>query len=245
MNHFYSASRLRGGSVSSPPAPVQNEENFTGSGPLTGVTTFNALDNDTVLDVRRLNDRYYGELKSNASEITTFFNALQGEANGWAHTWPFEIIAHNIGIGQTANTQLAPTQTASFIFCGLQVHVETFNSVNSAHMVVGYRNDFYNTVEGKNTVDSVSTVTDEGQGALTNPRADIRIVGSAEKVTTWYYRNPGDVTWTLYGGTGSTPGSEPTWSDTVYINILTYASGTANLPFAGTCDRVEFVSGKV
>ena len=225
-------------------AIVAVADDFAGNGALIGYTT----NNPTALpDIARANGRYRANLIDNRSDVTLHFNNVQGRLDAKLVNFPFEYIARNIGIGTQADSQVPPASSGSpYIFAGIQVHVTDLDSRNSSHIVVGHRGSTYLTVEGKNTRNGISAVSDTGINTAANGRADIRIIGNANNTLTVYWQTPnltGDSVndnWMLYRGSGNLPGTAPTYGDSVYIGLITYAQGSTGLPFVGTCDAIEF-----
>ena len=121
----------------------------------------------------------------------------------------------------------------------------TLPDTNSSHVVVGHRGGTSFTVEGKNTLNGSSSVNDAGSNAVPEGRADIRIVGNVNETLTVYWQRPNLTnqpdSWQLYLGTGVLPGTAPTYGATVYVGLITYAQGTSNIPFVGTCDSFEVI----
>jgi len=225
---------------------INVSDDFSGNGPLIDYTTNNA---SAVPGVNRTNNRYRAEILSNAGNVTLHFHDDQGRLDAKAVTFPFEYIVRNIGVGTIADSQVAPQDNiSSYVFSGIQAHVyPDFNSINSSHFVVGHRGNTENTVEGKNTVNGSSTVNDAGANVVPDGRADLRIVGLADNTLRWYYQVPNtDIgntadNWIAYRGNGLMPGTAPVFGDTIYIGPITYAFGSANLPFVGTIDSIELV----
>lgn len=193
--------------------------------------------------------RYRAEITSNAGNQTQFYNNNQGRLDGVAVTFPFEVIARNVGIGQTGNSQAAPPFNNAYMLSGLQVHNANFTSVNYAAITVGHTNRNPFIVEGKNTRNGVSVFDVENNSAVPAGRADLRIVGHADGTLTGYWqipRNTGEAdNWVLYQGNmnapaGAFPGVEPEFGDEVIVGLVTYAAGT-NIGdgFVGTCDSLE------
>lgn len=223
---------------------------------LVDYTTNNTM---SLPDVRMVNGRYRAYVETNARNITLHFKKRQGRLDAKLVTFPFDYIARNIGIGTVDDSQVPPPGTGNpYIFAGIQVHVRDLASRNSSHLVVGHRGGRYFTVEGKNTVNGVSSVSDEGKNVVPDGRADLRIVGSVDTVKgkvvrtlTVYWQQPnltgdsGKDDWVLYGKKGKSPGKlpgkAPDYDDSVYIGLITYAQGSQGIPFVGTCDAIEFI----
>jgi hypothetical protein len=218
-------------------------DDFAGDGPLEDYVTNNP---EALPDVARVDGRYRANLTDNENDVTLHFNASQGRLDAKAVTFPFEVIARNIGIGTQGDSQQAPPPSGEpYVFAGIQVHVIDLDEPTSSHVVVGHRGPTAFTIEGKNTVSGDSTVNDAGANVAPNGRADIRIVGNADRTLTVYWQTPNPDPgsqaddWTLYGGDGTLPGSPPPFGDTVYVGLITYAFGYGGIPFVGTCDAIE------
>ena len=225
------------------PDPVELTDHFEGSGALIDWVTNNA---SALPETGRMEGRYRAELTDNQNNITLHFNGQQGRLDAKLVSFPFEFIARNIGIGTLEDSQVAPGSGGNpYIFSGVQVHVEDFNSINSSHVVVGHRGGTAFTIEGKNTLNGSSSVNDIGSDEAPDGRADIRIVGNADNTLTVYWQLPNldfetvDDNWNLYRNTGILPGTAPSYDSTVYVGLITYASGSTGLPFVGTCDAVQ------
>ena len=221
-------------------------DDFAGDGPLSGDYIIN--NQGDLPQVERVNNRYRANLVDNAGDKTLHFNNFQGRLDAKLATFPFEAIARNIGIGTQGDSQTAPSSGSSpIIFAGLQVHVTTLSERNSSHVVVGHRAGTGFTIEGKNTRNGSSSVTDEGTNAAPDGRADLRIVGGADRRLTVYWQQPnltgdsGNDSWQPYKGSGSLPGTAPTYDATVYVGLITYAQGSTGVPFVGTCDSFEII----
>ena len=218
-------------------------DSFDGTGPLEDFVT----NNETALPkVEQVDGRYRAELTDNADNKTLHFNDEQGRLDAKLVSFPFEFITRNIGIGTLDNSQTAPTpENSLYIFAGVQIHVETLNSLNSAHVVVGHRGNTYFTIEGKNTLDGSSSVNDIGANTVPDGRADIRVVGNQDRTITIHWQIPNldfDNTaddWQLYSETGNLPGTAPEFGANVYVGLITYAYGTNGVPFVGTCDAIQ------
>ncbi|AUP77791.1 hypothetical protein [Flavivirga eckloniae] len=218
-------------------------DNFDGTGALIDYTTNNA---SALPNVSRASGRYRAALTDNTDNKTLHYNQDQGRLDAKLVTFPFEFIARNIGIGTIADSQIAPTSDNNpYNFCGVQVHVEDFNSINSSHVVVGHRGSTGFTIEGKNTLNGDSSVNDIGENTVPEGRADIRIVGNNDKTLTVYWQRPNltgnssSDDWTLYNDNGLLPGTAPTYGDNVYVGLITYAFYSTGVPFVGTCDSIE------
>jgi hypothetical protein len=219
------------------------EDDFAGDGPLLGYTTNNP---DSLPEIARVGGRYRANLTDNTANITLHFHDDQGRLDAKLLTFPFEVIARNIGIGTQADSQVAPpSDNNPYLFAGVQVHVPDLESRNSTHVVVGHRGGAENTVEGKNTVNGSSSVNDDGTNIVPDGRADIRIVGNADHTLTVYWQVPNldpanqADNWESYGADGSLPLPAPTYGDQVYVGLITYAYNSAGVPFVGTCDGLE------
>lgn len=233
--------------------PVENpvEENqdayFTDSFDTNGTLANYITNNESALpNVASVSGRYKAILDDNANNVTLHFNASQGRIDAKLVEFPFEFIARNIGIGTLDDSQVAPVpNNGPYVFCGIQVHDEDFNSINSSHVVLGHRGGTGYTIEGKNTVDGSSSVNDIGSNTVPLGRGDIRIVGNEDKTITVSWQTPNleyatiDDNWSLYGDTGRLPGTTPTYGNEVYIGLITYAFGQNGIPFVGTCDAIQ------
>ena len=220
-------------------------DNFDGKGPLLGYTTNNAR---SLPNVARVNGRYRAELTDNTDDITLHWRFDQGRLDAKLVSFPFEYIARNIGVGTLADSQSPPTFGSSiYKFAGIQVHVTDLDTPTSSHIVVGHRGGSPFTVEAKNTVNGTSWQNDDGDNIVPDARADLRIVGNADRTLTMYWQrpnaNPGVTpdSWNLYRGRGTPPGSNPSFGSSVYIGRITYAYLEDSVPFVGTCDSVELV----
>lgn len=219
-------------------------DTFDGTGPLVGYTTARP---DALPHVGRVDGRYRAELTDNTGNRTLHFHGDQGRLDAKLVSFPFDYVARNIGIGSLSNSQVAPSPAGSpFLFAGVQVHSTDLDAADSAHVVVGHRGGTPFTVEGKNTVNGSSSVNDVGANTVPDGRADIRIVGNADRSLTVYWQTPraesgADDDWQLYGGTGRLPGSTAPFGSSVYVGLITYAFGSTGLPFVGTADSVELV----
>lgn len=218
-------------------------DTFEGTGALVDYVT----NNESALpEVGRVDGRYKAVLNNNDDNVTLHFNQRQGRIDAKSVSFPFEFIARNIGVGTLEDSQSAPSASDNpFVFSGVQVHVEDFNSINSSHVVVGHRGGTGFTIEGKNTLNGNSSVNDIGRNTAPNGRADIRIIGNADRTLTVSWQVPNlDLenspdNWALYRNTGNLPGTAPDYGDTVYIGLITYAYGSKEVPFVGTCDAIQ------
>ncbi|MDX1696146.1 MAG: PKD domain-containing protein [Ketobacteraceae bacterium] len=221
---------------------------FDGSGALGADVTNNA---SALPDVARQNGRYRANLTDNSDEITLHYHDAQGRLDAWRTRFPFEFIARNVGIGTQQNSQTPhPYGNSAYNFAGVQVHVPDLESRNSAHVVVGHRGGGAPfTVEGKNTRNGRSSVSDVGARAAPDARADIRILGDENGQLTVYWQQPNmnadksaTDNWIPYGGTGRLPGTPADFGGAgseVYVGLITYAFRTAGIPFVGTCDSIQ------
>jgi hypothetical protein len=228
------------------PAPIRAVDSFDGTGPLQGYTTLNATD---LPNVGRADGRYRAELTSNLNNITQFYNDRQGRLDARPMTFPFEVIARNVGIGTMNDSQVSvtPGSANSYLLAGLQVHTLDLNTPDYSHLMVGHVGNAQFSVEGKNNRDAVTVFTSDGPNVIMQTRADLRIVGDANRNLTAYYQepnpNPGVQAdaWRPYAGTGLLPGTQADFGPEVYVGLATYAVGNEGVPFVGTCDSIEFV----
>lgn len=217
-------------------------DDFEINGELTGFTTNNE---SSLPDVVKVDGRYRANLIDNTNNVTLHFNENQGRLDAKLLTFPFEFIARNIGIGTQEDSQTAPAhQGNEYIFSGVQVHALDLSQPNSSHVVVGHRGPTGFTIEGKNTLNGSSSVNDAGANIVPDGRADIRIIGETDNTITVYWQLPNQQqdNWTLYNNTGELPGAAPTYSDSVYVGLITYAFELNGVPFVGTCDGIEVTS---
>lgn len=218
-------------------------DSFDTEGPLVDYVTNNA---SALPDVSSVSGRYLAVLEDNTDNVTLHFNMDQGRIDAKLLSFPFTFIARNIGIGTMDDSQAAPVpNNGPYLFSGVQVHDTDFNSINSSHVVVGHRGNTGYTVEGKNTLNGDSSVNDIGANTVPDGRGDIRIVGNADRSLTVYWQRPNldfentEDDWTLYNGTGTLPGTAPSYGAEVYVGLITYAFGQNGVPFVGTCDAIE------
>lgn len=217
-------------------------DDFNGSGSLTDYIINNA---DALTEVEQVNGRYRANLTNNSNNKTLHYKKFQGRLDAKRLSFPFEFIARNIGIGTQSNSQHPPQPNKGYNFAGVQVHVLDLESRNSSHIVIGHRGKTTFTIEGKNTVNGASTVDDMGKNILPLGRADIRVIGNADRSLTIYWQPPEQKkdNWQLYNGykkgNGKLPGTSPKYEAEVYVGLITYAQGKKGLPFVGTCDSIE------
>jgi hypothetical protein len=226
-------------------------DNFDGNGALLNYVTNNA---SALPDVTRTNGRYRAFVNDNTGNKTLHFNASQGRLDAKLVSFPFEYIARNVGIGTPANSQ-SPVSPAGYPikFAGIQVHVTTLSSANSAHIVVGHRGGDATglafTVEGKTTLNGNSATSSEPGYSLPLGRGDLRIVGHANRTLSAYWQAPNPNhenqadNWTPYAGTGKLPtgAGGVAFGAQVYVGLITYAYSTLTTDFVGTADSVELV----
>ena len=235
--------------IQSSTAVANDIDTFDGTGRL----DWDVVNNESSLpDIARVDGRYRANLIDNTDNITLHFKNDQGRLDAKLISFPFEVIARNIGVGTQLDSQTAPTPNGNpFIFAGVQVHVLDLESRNSSHIVVGHRGGSRTfTIEGKNTVNGTSLVDDIGQGAVPDGRADLRIVGNADRTLTVYWQqsnlNAQADNWQLYDGSnssgGNLRGTAPNYGASVYVGLITYAQGQDNVPFVGTCDSFEIIN---
>jgi hypothetical protein len=218
-------------------------DTFAGTGRLKGYKTNNR---SALPNVERNGGRYRAALTDNSGNKTLHFHGDQGRLDAQMVEFPFDVTVRNIGIGTLGNAQSAPAPNGNpYLFAGVQVHVPNLDDANSSHVVVGHRGGTHFTVEGKNTRNGSSNVNDAGSNIVPDGRADIRIVGNADRTLTVYWQQPNTEpgttadAWNLYNGTGTLPGTPPSYPKAVYIGLITYAFGSTGVPFVGTADSVE------
>lgn len=241
---------LAGCSEQMPATPISsNVDSFDGDGPLLQFKTNNA---GALPEVERSQGRYRATLRSNADERTLHYNDRQGRLDAKRLKFPFEFIARNIGIGTLDNSQVAPAPQdfpdpmKVYMFAGIQVHSLNFESLDSAHFVVGHRGKHTFTVEGKNTRNGRSYVNDAGDRVVPTGRADLRVVGTPGKKLKWYWQQPNiapgenEDNWIPYREEGEFPGRQARFADEVYVGLITYSYGKTSVPFIGTSDSIEW-----
>lgn len=218
-------------------------DDFWGTGPLEGYVTRNA---HALPEVARVDGRYRAHLQDNSGNVTLHYNGSQGRLDAKLLTFPFDVVARNIGVGTVEDALSAPEpEGETYIFAGLQVHALDLEAPTWAHVVVGHRGDTWYTIEAKTTVGGVSVIGDAGAGSAPDGRADIRIVGNPDRTLTVYWQPPNQApgtepdSWVPYNGTGAMPGPEPAFGEQVYVGLITYAYNSAGVPFVGTCDALE------
>ena len=114
----------------------------------------------------------------------------EGRLDAKRLAFPFECIARNIDIGTLSDSQVAPSpddfQSSSSVYmlAGIQVHALDLDKRDSAQFGVGHRGSAAITVEDKNAVNENSSVNDAGQGIVPAGRADLPVVGRADKTLT-------------------------------------------------------------
>ena len=193
------------------------------------------------------NGRYRAELTSNAGSPTMHYNRQQGRFDGAKTRFPFEVIVRNIGVEQLNSNSAPNSSNDSFVFAGVQVHVLDQNDATSAHVVVGHRGPHPFTVEAKSTRSGYSDVNDIGGYKINDTKADIRIVGNADRTLTVYWQAPnpspdnGRDNWIAYQGSGRLPGSAPNFGNEVYVGLITYAYENYSLPIAGVADSFSII----
>lgn len=213
-------------------------DDFNGSGDL--APHWSQYQESALPDIGQVDGRYRANLTDNSIDQTLWFNTNEGRGDYFTKTGPFDFIATNIGIGTQADSQApVPTTGTPFVFAGINIWD---SEDNSAHIVVGHRGGKSFTVENKGTINGVSTVTDEDFNATNGVnRVDLRVQKFANNVCEISFRPPNsNDSWTLANGDGTFP-SPPTFGNTVRVQLITYASGTAQVPFVGTCDKITFV----
>ncbi len=198
---------------------------------------------DAIPGVTTQSGRYYAPIMDNEKDKTLHFNQFQGRLDARKVSFPFTIIVRNIGIETLDNPEAMPTHHKdTYIFAGVQIHSLDLQSRTSSHVVVGHRGEQYNTVEGKNTFEGYSWVTDVGANKAANGKADILIQGLEDHSLKVFWQVPNPQVgvlkdrWLPYNAHGKLPGDQPKYDDQVYVGLITYAQGSSGLPFAGTAD---------
>jgi len=212
--------------------------------PLVGFTSNNV---SALPNVGTKCGKYVAELTSNSNNKTLHFNQDQGRFDGVQVTFPFSVIARNVGTASMGDLNSHHSFDGSaFNFVGLQVHTLDLDNPNSAHLVVGQRGNVVDTIEGKMTYNGSSRQSDIGSNQLPDGRADLRIVGDASGNIKAYWQLPNltnDIlndNWLSYGVDGDLPGTLPEWSgSTVFVGLITYAYYSNGLPFIGVADSLE------
>jgi len=212
--------------------------------PLIGFTSNNVV---ALPSVGTRCGKYVAELTDNTSNQTLHYNQDQGRFDGVQVTFPFSVIARNVGTASMGDLNSHHTFDGSaYNFVGLQVHSLDLNSPNSAHLVVGQRGDTVDTIEGKMTNNGTSNQSDIGANQLPDGRADLRLVGDASGNIKAYWQLPnltGDTlndSWLSYELNGDLPGTLPEWNgSTVFVGLITYAYYSNGLPFTGVADSLE------
>jgi len=239
------------------PPPSQNIPvvyDFECATPLQSLVGFTTNNASVLPNVGMRCGRYTAELLDNTGDQTLHFNNSQGRFDGVLLSFPFRVIARNLGIApMNQPTAVHQPSGNAFNFVGIQVHQQDLNGLNSAHVVIGQRGGTVNTIEGKMTLNGSSQVTDIGDSALPNGRADLMIVGQNDGTLLVYWQqpnlsgNPTNDSWIAYDDylsnpPGVLPGDLPDWGvSNIYVGIITYAQGTNGVPFMGVMDSFEVV----
>jgi len=156
---------------------------------------------------------------------------------------PERAVLRNAGISTTSDPSVAvPSDGNAFTVTGLQVRVLDENSVNYGSLLVGHRGSSSFTIESKSTVNGNSSVDDIGANAAPNARADLLMVGNADRSVTLYWQLPNNDypntpdNWQAYNGTGQFASALPAFGADVYVGVVTYAYGSSGVPFVGSAD---------
>lgn len=214
--------------------------------PLIGFTSNNVM---ALPSVGTRCGKYVAELTDNSSNQTLHFNEDQGRFDGVSVTFPFSVIARNVGTASMGDLNSHHSFNGSaYNFVGLQVHSQDLDSPNSAHLVVGQRGETVDTIEGKMTHNGSSNQSDIGSRQLPDGRADLMLVGDENGRIMAYWQLPnltGDDlndNWVSYDETADLPGVTPEWGgSTVYVGLITYAYYSNGLPFIGVADSLEVI----
>jgi hypothetical protein len=238
--------------------PAEFNDDFAGSGSLIGYTTLD--DSGGYVSVARSNNRYRALVTGHPNnQSTTFYHADYGRGDYKELSFPFDVVVTNVGIGDPSNSQQAPIAQDGegrrrYAFAGLIIRNKANDAIRNfdyAFAVIGYRNTTQAVLEAKQTISNHSGVSFASNVAQTGvTRADIRVVGHANRTLTLYHRPTGTTAWNLYRGDGVFPlsgGQNVAFDQNVYIGLVTYAwmnsQSMAFTPFVGTADSIELIGG--
>jgi len=241
---------VRPTSMLAPAASVADngfDDTFDGSGAMKARWTL--YDDTSNMTVTQAGGRYHALVDDNTGDQQLWYLTDQARMDWMLLTFPFEVIATNIGIGtvgdtQTANVPGVDTHASPWQFCGVCVHVLTMATVSYRLWTVGHRGGTHYTIESKNSLNGANNIADGGADLCPLGRADIRLVGNADSTITPFYRLPGDTTW-LGSGAGMPDAgfqSPEPFAATANVGLLSYTFGLQSEPFVGTCDAWTVVS---
>ena len=183
--------------------------------------------------------RYRAHIQTGENDFneTRWFHLERGRGDFKLLTFPFDVVARNVGVGTVADSQVNPPEADVVLLCGLIVHSSNLADDDWSFAVVGHRGTFNNTIETKHTLNGVSVIGDIGDDGLSGTRCDLRIVGQADGVVRAYYQEVGTSpdSWTE----APIPGPQPDYGSQAYVGLITYASSTGGIPFVGTCDELQ------
>lgn len=204
----------------------------------------------SIIEADIVDGDFRAQVKSNASNVTTFFDALYGMGlyRPYAISFPFEVIVR--GIGVTTAPSGSPYSFLALAIVNLATNPTTWSApFDYLQMAAGHRGPEHYVFELKDTVSSDSTVESEGDISSTG-LGDIRLVGSTSggRHIEAYYRDDNTVGegWTGWRG-GALElqfGTRVTWGTSVVMGFHPYAFELAGLPFTALCSSIELVSGE-
>lgn len=191
--------------------------------------------------VTQQDGRYRALIDDNDTNQNGWFQGNQGRADWQLISFPFEVIAFNVGAGLPGDSQTAPVPgvdvaASPYCQCSLMVHVETQATRSYQMITAGHRgSSTYAIISTSANVGSSGT-NDLGDDSAPLGRADLRVVGDdVANTLEFFYRLPGDAIWIPH----SLPVAQtPTFGENVYVGLASGTFLTASLPFVGTCDGI-------
>ena len=198
----------------------------------------------------RVNGYFEGDILvgENDGNITEWYAGLSGAYHYQEVDFPAsgftEFIIKGVGVGPVSTPQDNLPSNGGYAFAGVMAHVANSFAANSYEFaVVGHRGSTAATIETKSTLNSSSSVLDEGPNVFTGTgvtHGDIRIRLYSDSTVEFAYSDLDADSWTLINGTGSTPATnKPTFGSSVYIGLIIYAEGGLELPFTGTVSSFQ------
>lgn len=236
----------------------QFQATFEGDGSLANFTQYDA-DNPTGVPsslasnegvaAQQLNGQYHARLDDNSTNRSLFLDADQGRLDAIDATFPFEVIAKNVGIRSITEHELPPSHPSGTAFLsGVQIHSSDFSSANYVHFLAGHGPENSQTLEAKSTRNGNSVWDLENAETLDFGRADLRLVGDSEGNIQAYWRLPSEgespeAEWQAYEGSlgagpAQFPGDAPDFSNEVLIGLVTYAFGDVGEGFIGSAEEL-------